>query len=140
MRLSTTFEVSIPPDRVAAYLADPRHLLLANHAGPVVEQSEGPMAAGSWYVLAFDQLRARVEYSVFDPPRAIAVRLAMSGRGSGGMRSAQEFELSAIDEGRGTRVAATAEGEGGLIRWAPIRRAVQAMNWRRLKRGIESQG
>lgn len=107
VRLSTTFEVSIPPDRVAAYLADPRHLLMANHAGPVVEQSQGPLAAGSWYVLAFDQLRARVEYTAFDPPRLIAVRLAMSGRGSGGMRSAQEFELSAIDDGRGPGISSS---------------------------------
>ena len=140
MRLSTTFDVSVPPDRVSAYLADPRHLLMANNRGPVVEQSDAPLAAGSWYVLAFDQLRVRGEYTVFDPPRAIAVQVAMTGRDSAGARSAQEFSLSAIDDGRGTRVAATAEGEGGPIRWAPILRASQALNWRRLKRAIETNG
>ncbi|HEY2888129.1 MAG TPA: hypothetical protein VGJ17_05905, partial [Candidatus Limnocylindrales bacterium] len=101
MRLATTFDVSVPPDRVSAYLADPRHLLMANNRGLVVEQSDAPLAAGSWYVLAFDQLRVRVEYTVFDPPRTIAVQVAISGRGSAGAITAQEFSLSAIDDGRG---------------------------------------
>jgi hypothetical protein len=67
MRLWTTFDVLVPRERVAAFLAEPRHLLAANHRGPVVEQSDGPLGAGSWFVLAFDQLRVRVEYTLFEP-------------------------------------------------------------------------
>lgn len=86
-RLSTSFEIDLPPYRVAEYLAEPRHLLAANHKGPTVAQSEGPLVAGSWFILAFDQLRAHVEFVVFEPPERIAVTVTMSGPGSAGTRS-----------------------------------------------------
>ncbi len=137
MRLSTAFEVDLPPYRVAEYLAEPRHLLAANQEGPTVAQSEGPLVAGSWFVLAFDQLRAHVEYVVFEPPDRIAVTVTMSGTGSAGTRSFQEFELSTIDDGRRTLVHATVEGEGGWLRWTPLARAMQSLAWRRLRKGLE---
>jgi carbon monoxide dehydrogenase subunit G len=137
MSVSTVFEVAVPRDRVVTYLAEPRNLLVANHKGPVLEQSDGPLASGSWFVLGFDQLRARVEYVTFEPPERIAVAVSMSGRGSGGMRSVQEFRLSELEDGRGTRVEATADGTGGWLSWEPLTRVAQRLTWRRLRKQIE---
>lgn len=137
MRASTVFDVAVPPGRVAAYLAEPRHVIVANHKGPVLEQSDGPLATGSWFVLGFDQLRVRVEYLTFEPPTRIAVAVSMSGRGSAGMRSVQEFRLSELDRGRGTRVGANAEGSGGWLHWEPLMRLAQRLMWRRLRKQIE---
>jgi hypothetical protein len=134
---STVFDIAIPRDRVIAYLAEPRHLIVANHEGPVVERSDGPLASGSWFILGFDQLRARIEYVVFEPPTMIAVKVEMTGRGSGGMTSVQEFRLSEVDGGRGTRVEATADGTGAWLRWEPLVRAAQHLTWRRLRKQIE---
>jgi carbon monoxide dehydrogenase subunit G len=136
--LSTIFEVAVPLPRVFAFLCDPRNLITANHDGPVVEQSTGPFGVGSWFVLAFDQIRARVEYTAFEPTRRLAVSVVMSGRGAGGMSSKQEFVLTALDGGSGTRIEATADGTGGWIRWGPIVRASQAATWRRLSKRIEA--
>jgi uncharacterized protein YndB with AHSA1/START domain len=138
VRLTTSFEVAIPRDRVAAYLADPRHLLVANRTGPIVERSDGPLAAGSWFVLAFDQLRARVEYTAYEPPYKLAATVSMTGRGSGGMTSSQDFVLSEVEDGRATRVDASAEGTPGFIRWAPLIRASQSLTWRHLRQRIET--
>jgi carbon monoxide dehydrogenase subunit G len=138
--LATTFDVSVPPERVAAYLGDPRHLITANHTGPVLEKSEGPLTTGSWFVLKFDQLRARVEYTMYDPPRRIAASVAMTGRGSGGIKTTQVFVLSALDGRVGTRVEASIEGEGGWMHWGPLMRIGQGLNWRRMRRRIEAAG
>jgi carbon monoxide dehydrogenase subunit G len=137
MPVSTVFEVAVPRDRVLAYLAEPRHLLVANHKGPVLDQSDGPLASGSWFVLGFDQLRARVEYVTFEPPERIAVAVSMSGQGSGGMRGVQEFRLSELKDGRGTRVKAIADGSGGWLRWEPLTQVAQRLTWRRLRKQIE---
>lgn len=133
MRFSTVFEVPVPPDRVAAYLAEPRHLIDVNHNGPVLESSDGPTVTGSWYILGFDQLRARIEYTTFDPPAMICAHVGLTGKGSGGMAGLYEFRLSDVGGGRGTRVEASAEGSGGLIRWAPLQRAALNMRWRRMR-------
>jgi carbon monoxide dehydrogenase subunit G len=138
VRITTVFDVSVPLDRVVAYLGDPRHLITANHKGPVIEQSDGPLASGSWYVLGFDQLRARVEYTVYDPPRRIAASVSMTGRGAGGSSAAQEFVLSELDEGAATRVEASIDGEGGWIHWAPLVRIGQSMTWRRMRAQIDA--
>ena len=138
VRMTTTFDVSVPPDRVAAYLADPRHLLVANHKGPIIEQSDGPLGSGSWYVLKFDQLRARVEYTTYDPPRSLAASVIWTGRGAGGVKATQEFVLTELDGHAGTRVNASVDGEGGWIRWQPLQRMSQSLNWRRMRRRIEA--
>jgi carbon monoxide dehydrogenase subunit G len=138
MPVSTTFDVAVPAGRVFAFLSNPRNFIAGNHIGPVVEQSDGPLAAGSWFVLAFDQLRMRVEYTAFEPSRRVAVATSMSGRGSGGMWSKQEFVLTELDGGSGTRVEATADGAGGLLRWGPLVRASQALTWRRIRHKIEA--
>jgi hypothetical protein len=138
MRMSTTFEVSAAPERVAAYLADPRHLVVANHPRPVIERSAGPQAAGSWFVLALDQIRVRVEYTVFDPPVKIAAQTSTTGRLSGNMQGSQEFVLTPLAGARGTRVHATVEGEGGWLRWAPVLlRASRSLYWRRMRLRME---
>lgn len=138
MTLSTTFEVAVPPARVFAFLSNPRNLITANREGPVVEQSDGSLGVGSWFVLAFDQLRARVEYTALEPTRKIAVSVAMSGRGSGGMSGTHEFVLSALEGGSATRIEATADGSGGWLRWGPFVRASQSAAWRRLSQRIEA--
>jgi carbon monoxide dehydrogenase subunit G len=133
MQVSTTFEVPIPPSGVFAFLSNPRNLITANHEGPILERSDGPPAAGAWFVLGFDQLRARVEYTAFEPDRRLAASVVMSGRGSGGMSSRQEFLLSALGDGSATRVDAAADGDGGWLRWAPLMRASQRAAWRRMR-------
>ena len=136
MQMSTVFEVPIPPDRVAVYLGDPRNLAAANHKGPVVERSDGPVATGSWFVLAFGQLRARVEYVQYDP-QAIVAKVAITGRGSGGIVATHAFQLSPLDGGKATRVEATIDGTGGLITWEPAMRAAQRLTWRRMRQRME---
>ena len=138
MTLSTTFDVAVPPSRVFEFLTDPRNLITANHEGPVIEQSDGPLGAGSWFVLAFDQIRARVEYIAFEPTRKLTVSVVMSGRGAGGMSSTQQFVLAELDGGSRTRIEATADGSGGWLRWGPVVRATQSASWRRLSKRIEA--
>ncbi len=138
MPVSTTFEVALAPARVFAYLSDPRHFIAANHEGPIIDQSEGALGVGSWYVFAFDQLRARVEYTAFEPDRKIGVAVVMTGRGSGGMSSTQAFVMSELDDGNRTRIDATAEGHGGLFRWGPFVRAAQSATWRRMRHQLEA--
>jgi carbon monoxide dehydrogenase subunit G len=138
MRISTVFDVAVPRDRVVAYLSEPRHLIAANHKGPVLQRSEGPLGTGSWFVLGFDQLRARIEYTTFEPPTSIAVTVAMTGIGSGGATSQHEFRLSELDGGSATRIEESAEGDGGWLRWAPLQRAAQNMTWRRMRKQIEA--
>lgn len=136
--VSSTFEVAVPPARVFAYLSDPRHFIAANHDGPIIDQSGGALGVGSWYLLAFDQLRARVVYTAFEPDRTIGVAVVMTGRGSGAMSSTQAFVLSELDGGKRTRIQATAGGHGGLLRWGPFVRAAQSATWRRLRHQLEA--
>ena len=133
MQVSTTFDVPVPPSRVFAFLSDPRNLIAANHPGPVVDRSDGPLAVGSWSVLAFDQVRVRVDYTAFEPDRRLGVTIVMTGRGARGVSSRQDFGLSTIGDGSGTRVEATVEGQGGWLRWGPIVRASQRAAWRRMR-------
>ena len=138
MKHSGSLEVDVPRDRVAAYLSDPRNLVQGNHPRPVIERSDGPLVSGSWFVLALDQIRVRVEYTEFGPPSRILVTITMSGRLSGGSHGTEEFRLSELDDGR-TRVEITADGTGSWIRWAPLQRASQNLLWRRLARKIEAE-
>jgi polyketide cyclase/dehydrase/lipid transport protein len=138
MRLSTTFEVPVPRDRVFAFLSNPRNLIAANHTGPVVDQSEGALGPGSWFVLAFNQLRMRVEYVVWEPTSRIAVAMVMTGRGSGGLAARQQFVLTQLNGGERTQIGATVEGTGGFIQWEPLMRAAQSMAWRRLRKKLEA--
>lgn len=136
MRLSSAFVVAAPPEDVAAYLANPRHLLLANHEGPIVEQSDPPVQSGSWFVLAFDQLRVRVEYTVIEAPNVIEALVVYSGRGSAGMRGTFRYGLAPASGGE-TRVTLDADVFGS---W--IARAVGRLSWgwsvRALRRRMET--
>jgi len=138
MELETTFDVAVPPGRAFAFLADPRNLVTANHPRPVVEQSAGPLTSGSWFVLALDQLRVRVEYEQVEPDRQLVAVVTMSGRGSAGSTGRQAIDLCPLDGGARTRIWAMADGSGGWIRWGPLVRASQRATWRRLARGIDA--
>ena len=133
---STSFEVSRPPDAVAAYLSNPRHFVTADHEGPVVDGSEGPLADGSWYVLAFDQLRTRIEYTSLDLPRRIVVTVQTTGLGSSGVRSIQEYVLRPLPDGRGTLVEVNVEGSGGCLPGF-LGRAVQKRHFEHVRDGME---
>ena len=135
---TTTFDVTVPPTRVFAFLSNPRNFVAADRKGPVIEQSDGPLGAGSWYVLAFDQLRVRVEYIEYEPERKVAVTVVMSGRGSGGQSGRQGYTLSGLDDGIGTHIQAFAEWHGGWLRWGPLVRASQSDFWRRMRKRIEA--
>lgn len=137
LRTSGTFEVRVPRDRILAHLTNPRNLITANHTGAVIDRSEGMLRAGSWFLLSFDQLTARVEYTTFDPPGHVSATVAMSGVGAGGSSHHQDFVLTELDQGR-TRVEVTVNGTGGLIRWTPLMRSMQAIALRRLRRKIEA--
>jgi len=138
MSLSTTFDVDVPPARVFVFLTQPGNLIAANRKGPIVERSDGPLGLGSWFVLAFDQLRARVEYTAFEPDRKLAVSVVLSGRGSLGTSSTQEFVLSELDGGSRTRVEIIARGQGGCLRWGPLVRASQRAASRRMRARMEA--
>jgi carbon monoxide dehydrogenase subunit G len=136
MRATATFDLSASPDQVVTYLSNPRHMLLANHKGPVVEQSDLPVRAGSWSVLAFDQLRVRVQYTAFEPPAIVAASMTVSGRGSGGMNGSFVYQLSPIRESGGTRVTFDAESSAA---WMPglVSRLSWPLMWRRLRSRME---
>jgi carbon monoxide dehydrogenase subunit G len=139
MGRETSFDVAVPPQRVFAFLSNPRNLITANHPGPVIERSDGPFSPGSWFLLAFDQIRVRVEYPQVEPNRRLAAAVTMSGRGSGGASSRWIFDLSELDGGGGTRVEASAEGSMGWLRWGPLNRALKRRMWRSLSKRIEAR-
>jgi hypothetical protein len=125
-----SFVVSPSPDRVAAYLSDPRNVLVANNDGPVVDRSDPPHGPGSWSVLAFDQLRIRVEYTAAAPDR-VAVAATYAGRGSGGITATASYGLQADPSG-GTRVSLEADGSGGFFVRA-MNRLTWPLVWRRIR-------
>jgi hypothetical protein len=130
------FSVSASPSVVSAYLSNPRNVLIANHEGPVVERSDPPVGAGSWSVLAFDQLRARVEYTRYEPPDVIAVGVAYSGRGSGGMTQSATYRLEPDDSTGGTKVTLAVDGSSGLMIRA-FNQVTWPLVWRRLRDRME---
>ena len=132
----TVFRVTRPREAAFSFLIDPRNHFLSNRRGSIVEQSRGSLQDGSYYVLAFDQLRARVTYEVVAPPERTVVSIALSGRLSGGMRSRRDFLLH-ID-GDGTNIEVRSQGSGGWISWGPIVRAGERAAMAHLKRRIES--
>jgi hypothetical protein len=138
MPSTTTFDAAVPPSRAFAFFSNPRNLLVANNKGPIVEQSEGPLAEGSWFVLKFDQLRARVEYTAVEPDRRIAAVVTMSGVGSGGQVSRFDYVLTPLDGGSRTRVEVTADGSGGSLRWGPLVRYANAASMKRLREKMEA--
>ena len=115
MRMTSVFDVAASPHEVVAYLSDPGNIVSSRRAAVVVERSGPPIRTGSWCVLAFDQLRARVEYSDFSPPDRIAISVSMSGRGSAGVRSAVVYRLAPRLDGRGTTVDLDAETSGSWL-------------------------
>lgn len=137
MTSTATFAISAAPERIADYLSDARNVLVANHKGPVVERSGGPIQGGSWVVLAFDQIRVRVEYTSFDPPDRVAVQVNYSGRGSRGMSSTVVYSLEPIPSG-GTRVTIEADGTGGAIARA-VNLLTWPLAWRLLRDRIEER-
>ena len=138
MRTEATFTSPAGPEAVAAYLADPRNLVVANNNRPIVDQSDDrPTATGSWYVLKLDQLRLRVEYVAFDPPNRIGVEIVSSGFGSAGYRQHLEYRLGPGLGGTGTTIIQEGEGRGGLP--IPILgRLTLALIRRRMQRRFES--
>ncbi len=138
MPSTSTFDADIPPGSAFAFLSNPRNLLVANNKGPVIEQSVGPLAEGSWFVLKFDQLRARVEYTAVEPERRIAAEVTMSGIGSGGQVSRFDYVLTPLDGGSRTRVEVTADGSGGCLRWGPLVRYAHSASMKRLCEKMEA--
>jgi hypothetical protein len=136
MRATATFDLSAPPDQVLTYLSNPRNILIANNEGPVVEQSDPPVRAGSWSVLAFDQLRVRVRYTAFEPPALVAASMTVSGRGSGGMSGSYVYQLRPVRETDGTRVTLDAESSGGWMP-GPLSRLFWPLMWRQIRRRME---
>ena len=134
----TTFDVSVPIERVFAFLSDPRNLVPTGAETRVVEQSDTPLGAGSWFVLAIHQARIRVEYTAVDQPHRIAAVISAVGPGSHGAVSTQAFRLSELDGVTGTRIEVTAEGRGGWLRWRPLVRFWTTRIWRRMRREIEA--
>jgi hypothetical protein len=131
MRATATFVVPIPSAHVIAYLSRPRNLLIANHEGPVVEQSDPPVQRGSWSVHQFDQLRVRVEYTALERD-AIAVTMTSTGRGSSGMNGSFAYRLGPITESGGTPITLEATTPGGLMR-DPIGRLLWPLLWHRIR-------
>lgn len=136
MRTTATFDVSAAPGHVGHYLSDPRAFLVANHKGPVVEKSDPPVRAGSWAVLALDQLRVRVEYTALEPAKLVAASVAYSGRGSGGVSGTVVYRLTPIPGTTGTRITLETESSGG---WMPtgVSRLFWPLMWRRLRSRME---
>jgi carbon monoxide dehydrogenase subunit G len=135
MPQTASFVVSSTPDRVAEYLSDPRNALIANHDGPVVERSVPPIERGSWAVLAFDQLRVRVEYLAVEPDQ-IAVVATYSGPGSGGMTASATYGLVVDGTTGGTRVNLDVDGTGRFVARA-MSRLTWPLVWRRLRNRME---
>ncbi|HEX2755845.1 MAG TPA: SRPBCC family protein [Candidatus Limnocylindrales bacterium] len=131
MHTTASFDIPVPPDRVVAYLSRPRNLLIANHVGPVIEQSDPPVRRGSWSVHQFDQLRVRVEYIALERDE-VAVAISSTGRGSGGVNGSFRYWLAPVDASRGTRVSVEAETPRGLIR-DPIGRLLWPLLWHRIR-------
>jgi uncharacterized protein YndB with AHSA1/START domain len=126
MDLTVTSPAS--PERVFEFLANPRNLVIANNPGPVVERSVEAGGVGSWTVLAFDNLRARVEYTAWEPPTRIAAVVSWSGRFSGGRRDEAEYRLAPVSGG-GTAVTIAGQSNvraiplaGRLNTWLITRR------------------
>lgn len=137
MRATATFDVPRSRDEVVTYLSNPRNILIANHQGPVVEQSDPPVQAGSWSVLAFDQLRVRVEYTEFQPPTLIAASMTYTGLGSGGMHGTFVYRLAPIDNAGGTRVTLQAQASGGPMP-DPVSHLLWPLLWRRLRTRMQT--
>jgi hypothetical protein len=137
MRATATFDIGRPRDEVVAYLSNARNILIANREGRVVERSEPPVGAGSWSVLAFDQIRVLVEYTELELPTVIAVSLTYTGRGSGGMYGTFVYRLAPADNAGGTRVTIEAEGSGGPIP-ERVSRLLWPLMWRRLRSRMQS--
>ena len=136
MANTADFDVSPSPDRVIAYLADPRNLIVANHQGHVVERSDPPNGIGSWAVLAFDQLRVRVEYTSFEPPDLVAVAVTHTGRGSGGLSQIARYHLGPAAATGGTHTTLEMDGSGGFITRA-VNGLTWPLIWRRLRDRME---
>jgi uncharacterized protein YndB with AHSA1/START domain len=138
MHASCTFDVSADPSEVLAYLSEPRHLLVVNNRGQVVDRSDHePTRAGSWSVLALDQLRVRVEYTAYDPPHRIATSITYTGRGSRSQRDTVTYTLVPTPEG-GTTITLDGESTGG---WMPasVGRLLWPVIWRRIRHRIETR-
>lgn len=130
MRGTRTFDVPAAPEVVFAYLSNPRNLLIANHEGPTVERSTEPVrGVGSWSILAFDQLRVRVEFTAFDSPVRVAVVVEYSGVGSGNRREIADYRIGPGSNG-GSVVTVDLESPGLPIPF--LGRLVESLAWRRL--------
>jgi hypothetical protein len=136
MRATATFDLSAPPDQVLTYLSNPRNIVIANNDGPVIEESDPPLRAGSWSVLAFDQLRVRVLYTAFEPPTLVAASTTVNGRGSGGMRGSYVYQLRPVRGTGGTRVTVDAESSGGWMP-GPVGRLFWPIFWRQIRSRME---
>ena len=133
------FEVTLPLGDVITFLSEPRNLIHANNAGPVLEQSDGPVRAGWWSVLALDQLRVRVEYTVFEPPDVVEASMTWTGPGSRGLEVICDYYPWPIAETGGTRVTLMAHTSGGPIQDV-VSRLLWPLQWRRIRRRMNFRG
>lgn len=131
MRATATFRVSARPDAILAYLSEARHVIVANHTGPIVDRSQPPVEAGSWAVLALDQLRVRIEYSAFGPT-LVAGTVTYSGHLSGDLRGTFEYHLAPEAGSGGTTVRYVSDSSMGLL-LALVARLNWPLYWRRIR-------
>jgi len=92
---------------------------------------------GSWLVLAFHQLRVRIEHRAVEPLGLISLVATYSGRGSHGQRSEAAFRLAENPLTNGTLVRLDADSGGG---WAPswLGRLTWPLQLRRIRKRIEA--
>ena len=136
----TTYDVPSAPDEMAANLANPRNLVTANRPGRVVDQSDPPTRTGSWAVLAYDQLRVRIDYTAFEPPVLVAVAMTYTGRGSRGMSGTFVYQLAPMAGSWGTRVTIDTETSGGWVPDAVSRLMLRLTLRRRMRRDPDRRG
>jgi hypothetical protein len=91
---------------------------------------------GVVYVLAFDQLRVRVEYLTVESSLHVGGSITYSGVGSRGIRETFDYHLAPIPDSTGTRVELAVETAGG---WLPdrVKRLLWPLTLRRIRGRME---
>ena len=132
--LHATFDLPATRTDVLVVLSDPRQLITANHAKPILERSAGAIGVGSWAVIGLDQLRAHVEYLDFGRDRVTAT-IVTSGPGSAAARQSLMYELADGPDG-GTTIHLSMSGSGGYL---PLARLLWPVAWRRIRSRLSSE-
>jgi carbon monoxide dehydrogenase subunit G len=136
MRSSRSFETKTRPERVFEFLSTPRNVLVFNSVGSTVSQSDPPMSTGSWAVLAFGALRARIEYVTYQPGE-VAVSISWSGSGTKVGSGTYTYRLEPLMTTGGTRVTVEVDAPSG--HWPPfLVRLLRRTTSRRIQQRIET--